>query len=224
MPSCCNPTTMMLSDARKQELASVIRKYNLILLEDDTHVFLTAGIIPDYQQPMFNLLLEQTVYICGTAKSICSGLRIAYMVFGEAFRTKILKAIFSINVKTSSFDAEIITELILSGKAAEIASRKKQLAQAANAIYKEYFLEPEFIGHPLSFYRWLSLKKQYDATQLEAALERLGISVFHSNRFLSGKASPNQYLRIALSSTNTLDELRLGLETLKQYLIQHDIE
>ncbi|TWH51930.1 PLP-dependent aminotransferase family protein [Sporomusa sp. KB1] len=224
MPSCCNPTTIMISDDRKRELTSVIRKYNLILLEDDTHVFLTAGIIPDYQQPMFNLLPEQTVYICGTAKSICSGLRIAYMVFGDAFRAKIFKAIFSINVKTSSLDAEIITELILSGKAAEIASRKKQWAQASNAIYKEYFLEHELTGHPLSFYRWLPLKRQYDATQMESDLERIGISVFHSNRFLSGKASSNQYLRIALSSTNTLDELRLGLEALKQYIIRHDME
>jgi DNA-binding transcriptional MocR family regulator len=219
MPSCCNPTTIMISDARKHELASVIRKYNLILLEDDFHAFLTAGIIPDYKQPMFNLIPEQTVYICGTSKSICSGLRVAYMVYGDAFRTKILQAMFNINVKTSSLDAEIITELILSGKALDIVSQKKQLAQAANAIYQERFPEYEFTGHPLSFYRWLPLKKQYDATHLESNLKRLGIHIFHSNRFLSGKTSSKQYLRVALSSATTFDELRAGLETLKQSLI-----
>ena len=134
MPSCNNPTSIMFSDFRKQELAHVIGKHRLILIEDDIHAFMTAGIISDYQQPMFNLLPEQTVYICGTSKSICSGLRVAYLVFGEALRKKILRSIFNINVKTSSLDAEIITELILSGKAHEIVSLKKQLPHSANEL------------------------------------------------------------------------------------------
>jgi DNA-binding transcriptional MocR family regulator len=218
MPSCNNPTTVMISDFRKQELAAVIRKHRLILIEDDIHAFLTAGIISDYQQPMFNLLPEQSVYICGTSKSICSGLRVAYMVYGDALSEKILQAIFNINVKTSSFDAEVITELILSGKAHEIVSQKKQLAQSANDIYSEYFPLKKNVGHPLSFYRWLAIEGHNDALQLEADLKRQGIRVFHSNRFLSGQTTPDKYLRIALSSTNSLDELKIGLKILKQYL------
>ncbi|MET3690012.1 DNA-binding transcriptional MocR family regulator [Priestia megaterium] len=218
MPSCCNPTTVMMSDFRKQELAMVIRKHHLILIEDDIHAFLTAGIIADYQQPMFNLLPEQSVYICGTSKSICSGLRVAYMVYGDTFRKKILQAIFSINVKTSSLDAEVITELILSGKAHDIVSWKQQFAQSANDIYSEYFPQKELNGHPLSFYRWLSIPGHNNALQLEVDVKKHGIRVFHSDRFLSGPTTSNKYMRIALSSTNSLDELKIGLERLKQYL------
>jgi DNA-binding transcriptional MocR family regulator len=218
MPSCCNPTTVMISDIRKQELAEVIHKHRLILIEDDIHAFLTAGIISDYQQPMFNLLPEQSVYICGTSKSICSGLRVAYMVYGDALREKILQAIFNINVKTSSFDAEVITELILSGKAHEIVSQKKQLALSANDIYSEYFPLRKNVGHPLSFYRWLPIQEHNDALQLESELKRQGIRIFHSDRFLSGQTTPDKYLRIALASTNTLEELKIGLKILKQYL------
>lgn len=218
MPSCCNPTTVMISDIRKQELAAVIRKHRLILIEDDIHAFLTAGIISDYQQPMFNLLPEQSVYICGTSKSICSGLRVAYMVYGDALREKILQAIFNINVKTSSFDAEVITELILSGKAHEIVSQKKQLALSANDIYSKYFPLRKNVGHPLSFYRWLPIQEHNDALQLESELKRQGIRIFHSDRFLSGQTTPDKYLRIALASTNSLDELKVGLKILKQYL------
>ncbi|MGG3181399.1 PLP-dependent aminotransferase family protein [Priestia megaterium] len=219
MPSCNNPTTVMMSDVRKQEVATVIQKHRLILIEDDIYAFLTAGIISDYQQPMFNLLPEQSIYICGTSKSICSGLRVAYIVYGDAFREKILQAIFNINVKTSSLDAEIITELILSGKAYEIASHKQQLAQSANDIYLKYFPQREQIGHPLSFYRWLPIEEHNDALLLEADLKKHGIRVFHSDRFLNGSTTPNKYLRIALSSTKSLDELEIGLERLKNYLL-----
>ncbi|TVX78698.1 PLP-dependent aminotransferase family protein [Peribacillus simplex] len=218
MPSCNNPTTIMMSDIRKQELAAVILKHRLILIEDDIHAFLTAGVISDYRQPMFHLLPEQSVYICGTSKSICSGLRVAYMVYGDALREKISQAIFNINVKTSSFDAEVITELILSGKAHEIVSQKKQLAQTANDIYSEYFPLRKDVGHPLSFYRWLPIQGHNNALQLETDLKRHGIRVFHSNRFQSWQTTPDMYLRIALSSTNSFDELKIGLEILKQYL------
>ncbi|KKB73120.1 MULTISPECIES: PLP-dependent aminotransferase family protein [Bacillus] len=218
MPSCCNPTTIMISDFRKHELAAVIRKHHLILIEDDIHAFLTAGIISDYQQPMFNLLPDQSVYICSTSKSICSGLRVAYMVYGDAFRQNILQSIFNVNVKTSSLDAEVVTELILSGKAHEIVSQKKRLVQSANEIYAEYFSPNKPGEHPLSFYRWLSIEKNADSSQLEEDLKMRGIRVFHSDRFLSGQTSREKYLRIGLSSTNSLDELKMGLDILKQYL------
>ncbi|MEC2060354.1 aminotransferase-like domain-containing protein [Bacillus stercoris] len=218
MPSCCNPTTVMMSNARKKEIAAVIRKHRLLLIEDDIHAFMTAGLISDYQEPMFNLLPEQSVYICSTSKSICSGLRVAYMVYGDALGEKIHQAMFNINVKTSSFDAEVITELILSGKAHDIVSQKKQLAQSANDMFAEFFPETEVNGHPLSFYRWLSINDDTDALQLETDLKKHGIRVFHSDRFLSGSATPHKHLRVALSSTESLDELRIGLERLKHYL------
>ncbi|AJO18384.1 MULTISPECIES: aminotransferase-like domain-containing protein [Bacillus] len=218
MPSCCNPTTVMISDVRKHELVEAIRKHDLLLIEDDIHAFLTAGIVSDYQQPMFSLLPDQSIYICSTSKSICSGLRVAYMVYGDALREKILQGIFNINVKTSSLDAEVITELILSGKAHEIVAQKKKLAQSANDLYAAYFPVTEPGEHPLSLYRWLPIEEHADSSQLETDLRKRGIRVFHSDRFLSGQTTREKYLRIALSSTNSLDELKLGLDILKQYL------
>lgn len=47
-PSCCNPTTVMMSERRKAALAEVIGRCGMILIEDDIHAFLSAGIIKDY--------------------------------------------------------------------------------------------------------------------------------------------------------------------------------
>lgn len=97
--------------------------------------------IENYGQPMFQLLPDQTVYICSTAKSICRASE-WHIVFNHACKEKIFKAIFNINVKISSLDAEIITELILSGK------EKRQLAQSANHLFTEFFPEPLPTSHP----------------------------------------------------------------------------
>ncbi|URZ17792.1 PLP-dependent aminotransferase family protein [Clostridium felsineum] len=213
MPSCSNPTTIIISNSRKLELAKVIKKFNLIVIEDDIHAFLTAGTIEDYKQPIFELLPEQTIYICSTSKAICSGLRIAYIVFAERFKKRILQAIFNINVKTSSLDSEIVTELILSGKANEIVNKKKKLAEAANNIFSKYFPSVPIIGHPLSFYRWLPISNNINQ-KIEENLLKKGVNVFHSNRFLSASTANDKYLRIALSSTSSLNELEIGLKIL----------
>lgn len=218
MPSCSNPTTVIMPETRKKELAAVIREHQLILIEDDIHAFLTIGSLVNDTLPMFELLPDQTVYICSTSKSLCSGLRVAYMVFGEEFKVRIEKAIFNINVKTSSLDAEIITELILSGKAREIIEEKKQLAQAANRIFSTYFTQAPSNGHPLSFYRWLPISSNNSSIQLESSLQNQGIRVFHSDRFLSGASVPDKFLRVALASTNSLQELETGLKILKDFI------
>ncbi|OMF39354.1 aminotransferase-like domain-containing protein [Paenibacillus peoriae] len=218
MPSCANPTTILIPEKRKKELAQVIQKHHLILIEDDIHAFLSADIIDHYGQPMYQLLPEQTVYICSTAKSICSGLRVAYIVFNEAFKDTMMKAIYNVNVKTSSLDAEIVTELILSGKANMIVTKKKQLAETANQLFAEFFPNTLHGGHPLSFYRWLRLPKVMHEAYSEGFFLEKGVRVFHSNRFLSGGNAEENYLRVALSSTSSLEELRRGLEILRESL------
>jgi DNA-binding transcriptional MocR family regulator len=139
-------------------------------------------------------------------------------VFGDMFKEKILKSIFKINVKTSSLDSEIITKLILSSKANEITAEKKRLAQSANGVFMEYFPQAPLIGHPLSFYRWLPLLEDTNSQKFEANLLTKGIRVFHSDRFLSSSNTPDKFLRISLASTNSLDELRIGLKILKTQL------
>jgi DNA-binding transcriptional MocR family regulator len=218
MPSCSNPATVMISQQRKKELAKVIREQNLILIEDDVYAFLSAGLIKDYEGPMYQFIPDQTIYICGTSKSICSGLRIAYMVFGEQFREKILKGIFNINVKTSSFDAEIITELILNGTAHQIVNEKKRLAECANKLYQDCFSSHALNEHPYSYHRWLPISTKLSSEHLEASLKERGIQVFHSDRFLCNTSEKKTFLRVALSSCSTLEELEKGLHILKNAL------
>jgi DNA-binding transcriptional MocR family regulator len=218
MPSCCNPTTSMMLESRKKEIAAIIKYNDIILIEDDCHAFMTSEIIQDYGCPLYMLIPNNTIYLCGTSKSICSGLRIAYIVYPKRFNNKITQAIFTVNIKTSSLDAEIITELIQSGKASEIVARKKALAASANELFYSYFPQANRSGHPLSFYRWMGIDSSYTRMLLEMEMERLGVRVFHSSRFLSGPDDNKQYVRISLSSTKNMEELGKGLDILKHYL------
>ncbi len=216
MPSCSNPTAIEMTNRRKKEISDIIEEYQLILIEDDTMAFLSKAYNSDYKQPIFQLVPEQSVYICGTGKSICSGLRIAYIVYGDHFSSRIKNSLYNINVKTSSLDAEIISSLIVSGKANKICNEKIKLAQNANNLFKKYFSVQK--GNPLSFFRFIPLESSNMANKCEAELQSLGVQVFSSNRFLISKSKNYSGLRIALSSTRNMEELEDGLRIVSNYL------
>ena len=153
MPNCANPTTRTIPEKRKDELAQIIARYKLILIEDDnTGIPLFSGGV---YHSMFSRLPEQTIYICNSTMALCNGLRVAFAAFPEIFRVPLLNALYHLSIKTSSLDAEIMTELILNGKAAKILEQKAELAKERNRIFDYYFPEAVTPGSPAAFFRWL---------------------------------------------------------------------
>ena len=120
MPSCSNPMGIVMPMERREALARVIERHGLILVEDDAYAFL----LPREFRPLAAAIPDRTVYICGTSKSLCAGLRVAFLAFPEAFRAHLASGVTTINLKTVSFNAEIIAQLILDGRAEEIGKRR----------------------------------------------------------------------------------------------------
>lgn len=218
MPSGCNPTTRIISEKRKRELADVIYKYRLLLIEDE----IIASFVTEtnsYSQPLFNLLPDQTVYINSTSKTICSGLRVAYMIFGRPLARKITEGVYNLSTKPSSLDTDIISELIRNGTAHKIFKQKKSLLEQANRIYHSYFPDVQEQENPFSYFRWLPIPSTAAGREVEEEIRQQGVHVLHSDRFISGGYSSEvKHLRISLSATNSFEELSEGLRRLKHYI------
>lgn len=218
IPTCANPTTITILVKRRRELAAVIQKNHLILVEDDISTWLLAAdgkALPS----MFDLLNGQSVYICGMTKSLCPGLRIAYMAFGEDFEGAIRHGLLNVNIKTSSFDAEIITELILNGNAYKIAAKKQHWTKRNCLLYAKYF--PDFYkknGNVISYYQWLPINVQRPFHEIEDDLLNQGVRVYHSDRFAVTGNTEQSFLRVSLCSAENTKKLERGLHILKNYL------
>ena len=219
MPNCANPTTRTIPESRKDELAEVIARHRLILLEDDN-----TGIPPapgDGCRAMFSRLPEQTVYICNATMALCAGLRVAFAAFPEKFRVPLLNALFHLNIKTSSLDAEIMTELILSGKAAKLLTRKAELARERNRLFDRIFPEAETPGTPAAFFRWLPLPKLgMDDVEIERRLLAENVNVYCSGRFTVMR-NPGSFMRLAVSSPESASQLEQGLLTVRDFIERH---
>lgn len=216
VPSCNNPTAILMNMERRREIAKIIKKNNLLLIEDAIYSFLA----PQNYLPITSFIPEQSIYINSTSKSLCSGLRVAFMVYPEKYSSKIIRGVYNINIKTPALNTEIIAELINTGMADRIIEEKLLVSKERNEIYKKYFqIENPNENHD-SFFRLISLKQRFDADQFEKKALSHGIRIYHSNRFLVGNYEEKQFLRVSLSSTANSSELEKGLSILKDILLE----
>ncbi len=216
MPNCANPTTLTIPEKRKDELSAVIAGHNLILIEDDNTGIPQTG-VADYHS-MFSRLPEQTIYICNSTMALCNGLRVAFAAFPESLKIPLLNALFHLNIKTSSLDAEIMTELILSGKAAKLLEQKAVLAKERNQVFDRIFPEAATPGTPAAFFRWLPIPRlPLDEMAIERQLRQQGVNVHCSYRFTAMR-NPNSFMRIAVSSPENTDDLTRGCQIIREFL------
>lgn len=215
MPACNNPIGFQMSSARRMTLAEIIQQEHLWVIEDDIHSFLTTyaqqAVLPTFQE----LLPQQTIYLAGMTKFVCTGLRIAYLVFPPLLRQEIERAIFNINVKTSGFDAEIVTQVLRSPVAKELVIEKLALTKQANDLFDTIFglARP---SNPLPYYRTIPLSTEKTAPQIEQEFLQNGVRLFHSSRF-TVQNQPDAFLRISLAS-NQLEVLAKGLTIIQELL------
>lgn len=209
-PSCNNPTTIPITIQRAKELAAIIKKHQLLVIEDDSFAFLKANAVTS----LWSLLPEQTIYISGLSKPICAGIRVAYMCLPEKFFKRIEQSYSSINIKTSSLNAEVVTEIIQSGLAKQFAAEKRQLATVRNQLYAKYF--PSAPCAAESFYQWLQLPENCSGQTFEDLMERRRIKVYGAELFSVGDNAKTNAIRIATSSPATPAILETGLTAVKQ--------
>lgn len=214
MPSCNNPTTTKMPLERRIKLCDMIKKYNLIVIEDDTYAFLSDTRIPSF----YELAPSHTIYILGTSKSLCAGLRVAFMAFSEKYAAKLNSGYTSINLRISPFDSEIISSLIMSDVYLNIFREKKRLSQERNSLYSSIFTELNPFHNPYSFFRWLKLPQGMDCNQVIKLANEQGVGIMGANQFLIGPDSSHSYIRIALSTPHSLDKLAQGLHIVNRIL------
>lgn len=211
MSSCNNPTNIILNMNRRKELAHIIKKHNLILIEDDIYSFLNS----EKFLPISALLPDQSIYINGVSKSICAGLRVGFICFPSDFKLKIINNIYDANVNTPLLNVEIISELINNGIASLIMNKKIDILSERNLIYEQYFPSKNKNINKLGFHRWLKLPKNLDSEYFELLAQKHNVHVLSSTRFSVGKCPNNNFIRLMICSPKDNYQLERGLKIIK---------
>lgn len=195
MPNCANPTTITLSEARKDELMRVASCHKLLVLEDDASLEKPRS----SSRTLFSRYPSRTVYFAGTTRLLAPGLRVTFVATPSALTPSLRSGLHHLAIKAGALESAILCELIRSGDAERILQDKASAARTANAAFDRVFGGDG--GLPTRLFRTLELaRSDKSGERIEAELSAAGFRVCHSDRFAVRAGETRSFLRVSVSS------------------------
>lgn len=208
-----NPTNWNMTDQRRKDIAAIIKKRNLLLVEDDIYGFLAP-----HSAPITALVRENGIYIAGLAKAFYSGLRTAFVAAPPSLCGKITQSVVDSIWMASPLCAEIACEAIRSGFADKVIERKKRELARRTVLFKEAMRGFSYHLAEPNMFAWLKLPKPWTSAAFEQAAREGGIRVMGSERFTVGHSVPPDYVRVSLSAARNIRQFGTGLDILVRVL------
>ena len=194
MPTLHNPTTAVMPEARRREVAAVVRKRGLMVIEDDVYGYLLPDAIP-----LSHLLPEdQTLYLTSTSKSLAPGMRVGYLRAPASLIEPLSAAIFRSVVNAPPAMAELASRLITDGTAVRIVEWKRKETAARQEIATRVLKGLRCQTHPASPHLWVSLPDPWQAEAYVAEAKERGVIINAADAFAVDGDTRLQAVRVCL--------------------------
>jgi DNA-binding transcriptional MocR family regulator len=209
VPTIHNPTTLTISPARRHQLAELMRRHDLLLLEDDAY-----GALDPRAVPIATLVPERSHLAVSLSKCIAPGLRVALLLTPDrTAAARIANALRAVSQMPVPLMVALVMRWLADGTAdsiiaaigAEAAARQKLAARALRGQH--------YRAHPRGHHVWLTLPPAWRRAEFAAHVQRQGLAVVTSDSFAVDD-DPEHAIRIALGSARSRADLVGALDLL----------
>lgn len=214
VPSLHNPTTAVLPEERRREVAAIARRHGLLIVEDDVH----GPLLEPAPPPLSLFAPELSVYLAGMAKILAPGLRIGFLVAPPARLPRLLASIRATTWMAAPLMAELTARWILDGTAAATLAEQRAEAQARQALAGRALARFEVQSHPRAHHLWLRLPAPWRSDSFSDEARRSGVAVTPSQAFVVGRTAPPAAVRVCLGAARDRVQLENGLAILAELL------
>ena len=208
IPSHQNPTGITMPEFRREEVAEVISKHRIWLVEDDIYCFLDEKPIP----AISNFIPEQSFHISALSKAISPAMRCGYIKAPES-KIALINAHIRANIwLPSPMNFSAATFLIESGEAFDIAQTQRITAEERQSLARQIL--PSIECRSTGYHIWLPIPNQWKAEHLvhEAKSQNVLVS---SGSYFDVTGMETGHIRLSLMSVSNKERLRQGLGKLK---------
>lgn len=218
VPTLQNPTTAMMSLARRKEVVTVARKYGVSIFEDDIYSLLPVDVPP----PLAELAPEITYYMLGTAKSVGAGLKAAYLVVPtEADATRVFwPGSGTTYWMIAPANAGVASELIRNGGADRIIAATREETRARQVMVSETLENANFRTMAECLHVWLEIPQGHNVADYVDDCRRRGAEVGAASTFLLAGGKAPQRVRFGTGKARTRDDLQRGLNAIAGALFE----
>jgi DNA-binding transcriptional MocR family regulator len=212
MPRLQNPTSAIMSDRRRRQIAAIAEKYRLTVVEDDVY-----GFVSPEKAPLASLIPHRTVYVTSLSKSLFPGMRLGCVSAPPEMLDSITGAVWASMIMASPIGADLLSGWIEDGTAARIAEWKRHEFAARQAMARRLFDGERMQTHPSSPHIWLQLPSRWSSESFAAQARARGVILNASTQF-SVADQPARAVRVCLGPPRTRPGMEQALTIIRQTL------
>lgn len=213
-PTLHNPTSITFTEERRHEIIEIAEKRDLLILEDAVPACLQS----DQPPALVSLAPEKVIHIGSFSKTFAGGLRVGYILGPPPLLQKIRTAFRADCWMAPPLMVEITSQWIENGTGQNLLSSKRQELRERQEIVDDVFTGLNYQNQIDSLYAWLWLPEPWSADDFALQVEKNGVLVKPSATFTAGRYPAPHGIRICISSPQTRDEVKTGLEIIRATL------
>lgn len=214
-PTLNNPTTAVLTQARREALVEIACRYSVPIIEDDPY-----GVLPARRPDAIAALApELTFYLTGLAKCVGAGLRVAYIVTPNARYTARLSGVLrTTTVMAAPLLVRLASRWIDDGTAMASLLAIREESRLRQQMAAQILRKAQYRSRPEAFHLWLTVPESWHPLELPTYLRACGVAAVPADTFtMTGPPPPA--VRICLGGPASREECRHNLQ-----LIEDSIE
>jgi DNA-binding transcriptional MocR family regulator len=214
IPTIQNPTTYVMSQARRREIARIAEKHGILVVEDDSHAMMAS----EPPLPIAAHAPHTTCYLAGTSKCLAPGLRVGYILAPEPLVQRLETGIRATTWMAAPLMAELTADWILDGTADMLLARRREETVRRRCMADSILVGLKYDSHPEGPHMWLHLPEPWRSSDFVAQARQRGILITGAEAFAVGREAIPHAVRLALGPPRSGQELERALRTMAEIL------
>lgn len=214
MPSLQNPTCAQLSRARREEIADIAKRYDLMLIQDE----IQGSLIDDPNPSLAEPAPDHVLTIASLSKVLSPGIRVAYLAGPQRRAARLAELVWNSVWMTSPLGGALATRWVMDGTLDEVLRSRREAIDERHSLAARVLTEIPYFTRAGSYQIWLPLPDRWTGEALTQALSKRGVKVSAAAEFRSDERAVPNAIRVSLSAPADLAELETGLGLIRQLL------
>jgi DNA-binding transcriptional MocR family regulator len=208
-PTVQNPTGAVMSVERRKEVAAVARARGVLIIEDDAY----GKLVPNAPPPIAASDPDVTVYVSGLAKTLASGLRVAYVVCPDpSMARQITERMRLAMLVPPPIEVALATHVIMSGAADMILADIKNEMKKRHKVLRSALVNTDLQARSGALHAFLTLPPSWPRAEFIAQLSMRGVRTAPSDIFAVSTDNVQNAVRLAIGAPANIDELKQALD------------